>query len=117
MNWLKAIGYGIALFAIMFVIGSIAMFGLKLSGNVFSITMLISGIIVLYLLAGQYGVKSLNDGIQLGIVWLIVDVILEYYVLVQIFMKGDASFYTWSVLTGYVTVVLVPTLVGAQAKK
>lgn len=118
MNWLKAIGYGIVLFAVMFVVGSIVMFGLKLAGTGMSIVMLISGIIVLYLLAKQYKIKDLNDGIVVGLVWLVVDVILEYYVIVQIFNKGVTSgFYNWSVLLGYATIVIVPALVGRQAKK
>jgi hypothetical protein len=118
MNWLKAIGYGIALFAINFVIGSILMFGLKLSGLSFSIVMLIAAIVVLWLLANQYKIKALNDGIMVGLVWLVVDVILEYYVIVQIFSKGDAaSFYNLSVLLGYALVVAVPAVVGAKARK
>lgn len=115
MNWLKAIGYGIALFAIMFVIGSIVMFGLKLTGNAMSIIMLVAAVIVLYLLAKQYKIDSLNAGIQVGLVWLVVDALLEYYVIIQIFNKGVAGgFYSWSVLLGYALIVAVPALVGKK---
>lgn len=118
MNWLKAIGFGIALFAINFVIGSILMFGLKLSGISFSIVMLIAAIIVLWLLANQYKIKNLNDGIQVGLVWLVVNALLEYIVIVLIFNGGDASkLYSWSVFLGYALVVIVPALVGQTAKK
>jgi len=116
MNWLKAIGYGVILFAIMFLVGSIAMFGLKLSGDVFSWVMLIAGIIVLWILAQQYKIKDLSEGIQVGLAWLVVDVILEYLVVVQMFNKGNLSFYGWSVLLGYALVVIVPALYG-QLKK
>jgi hypothetical protein len=117
MNWLKAIGYGIILFAVMFLIGSVAMFGLKLTGNAMSVVMIVVGIIVLWLLAQQYKVKNLNDGIQVGLVWLVVDALLEYLVIVQMFNKGNLSFYTWGVITGYILVIIVPAVYGSLAKK
>lgn len=116
MNWLKAIGYGIALFAIMFVVGSIVMFGLKLTGNTMSAVMIIAAIIVLWLLAQQYKIASLNQGIQVGLVWLVVDALLEYIVVVQIFNQGNLAFYTWSVILGYALIVVVPALVGQMKK-
>jgi hypothetical protein len=117
MKLFKAIGYGIALFAIMFVIGSIVMFGLKLTGNTMSIVMFIAGIIVIWMLANQYKINSLAMGIQVGIVWLIIDALLEYIVIIQIFNQGDATgFYTWSVLIGYALIVIIPALAGQMKK-
>lgn len=117
MNLLKAIGYGIALFAIIFVVGSIVMFGLKLAGTAMSIIMLLSVIIVAYLLAKQYKIDSLNAGVRVGLVWLVVDALLEYIVIIQIFNKGIVGgFYTQSVLLGYALVLVVPALVGKMAK-
>jgi len=48
---------------------------------------------------------------------LVVNALLEYLVTVQIFNKGALSYYSWSVLVGYALIVIVPTLVGALAKK
>ncbi|MFH1825884.1 MAG: hypothetical protein ABH823_01155 [bacterium] len=76
MNWLKAILYGIVLFAIMFLIGSVVMFGLKLAGTTMSIVMMIAGVLVVYLLAKQYKVASLNEGLKIVIVWLVVNSLL-----------------------------------------
>jgi hypothetical protein len=117
MNWLKTIGYGIILFALMFLIGSIAMFTFKMVGTTFSVTMLIAGIIVLWLLAMLYKIPSAGTGFQVGLIWLIVDALLEYFILVQTFNKGNLSFYSWSVLTGYALVILIPMLVGSLSKK
>lgn len=115
MNWLKAIGYGIALFAIMFVVGSIVMFGLKLTGTAMSIVMIVAAIIVVLLLAKQYKLGSLNEGLQVGLVWLVVEVLLEYLVIIQIFNQGSVgNFYSWSVLLGYLLIIAVPALVGAK---
>jgi hypothetical protein len=117
MNWLKAIGFGLALFAIMFVLGSIAMFGLKLTGIAMAIVMLISLIIVLWLLAKQYQISGLNEGLQVGLVWLVVDALLEYIVIILIFNQGKvAGFYNWSVLVGYALIVVIPALIGKTQK-
>ena len=117
MNWLKAIGYGVTLFAISFVLGSVVMFGLKLTGIAMSLIMLIATVIVLWLLAQQYKIKSRNDGIQVGMVWLAVDALLEYYVIVRIFNQGDASkLYSWSVFLGYALIVIIPALYGNMKK-
>lgn len=117
MNWGKAIGYGIVLYAIMFLLGSVLMFGPKLAGNVFGITMLIASIIVLWIASMMYKIPNLSIGVQVGIVWLVIEAVLDYVVLVQMFNKGSLSVYSWSLLTGYVLIVVVPALVGQMAKK
>lgn len=113
MKWLKAIGYGVALFAILFVIGSVAMFGLKLRcGSSMSFLMLAAVLAVSWLLARQYKIGSFKEGFEVGLVWVLVDALLEYVVIVQIFNKGEPSFYNWSVLLGYFLIILVPALEG-----
>ncbi len=117
MNWLKAIGYGIALFAVMFLAGSVVMFGVNLTGTAMSVVMLIIGIIVVYLLAKQYKIASLSQGIQVGLVWLVVDALLEYLVIIQIFNKGNATgFYTPLLFVSYALIVIIPALVGQMKK-
>lgn len=116
VKFLKAIGYGIALFAIMFVVGSIVMFGLNLSGTTMSLTMILCGIIVTLLLARQYGVSSLLDGLYVGIIWLVVDALMENLVIVQIFNKGNPALYSPSVFIGYALIVIVPALYGKMKK-
>jgi hypothetical protein len=117
MNWTRAIWYGVIYFAIMFLIGSIYMFGPKLSGDAYCITMLLSAIIVLCFLSQIYGLKDQGEGTLVGLVWLVVNALLEYLVLVLLFNKGDIAFYTWSVLFSYVLIVLIPALNGSRAKK
>ena len=119
MNWLKAVGYGVILFAVLFVVASILIFGLgfKMGEMPLSITMLVAAAAVIYLLAQQYKIGSLNEGIQVGLTWLVVDALLEYIVIVQILNKGSFSFYTWSVILGYTLALVVPIYVGGTAKK
>ncbi|MDD5382149.1 MAG: hypothetical protein PHH60_00620 [Candidatus Margulisbacteria bacterium] len=117
MNWGKALGYGIVLYAIMFLLGSVLMFGPKLTGNTFGIAMIVASVIILWLAARMYKLSSLNQGAQVGAVWLVVEAVLDYVVLAQMFNKGSLSIYSWSLLTGYALIVIVPALVGAMAKK
>jgi len=100
----------------MFLLRSVLMFDPKLAGNAFGITMLVASIIILWFAAKMYKIGSLNQGIQVGIVWLVIEVILDYVVLVQMFNKGSLSVYSWSLLTAYVLIVAVPALVGQMKK-
>ncbi|KPJ65193.1 hypothetical protein AMJ44_10785 [candidate division WOR-1 bacterium DG_54_3] len=119
MNWLKAIGYGIVLFALLFVIGSIVMFaGVKTGTPLFGILMILAAIILVTALAKMYKIASLNQGIQVGLVWLIVDALLEYLIIVQLINKGDLSalYSSWTIWFGYALILAIPALVG-QFKK
>jgi hypothetical protein len=117
MNWGKAVGYGVVLYAIMFLIASILMFGLKLTGDVFGVTMLVISASILWVAAGRYQLSGSSEGMRVGVVWLVVEAALDYLLIVQIFNKGSLSVYTWSLLTAYVLIVAIPTLVGQMAKK
>jgi len=117
MNWTKAVIFGFILFAVMFLLASVAMFGLKLSGIAFTISMLVSVIIVVLALAIAYGEETLDDGFRLGLVMFSVNAILEYLVVVRIFNKGNLSFYSWSIFLGYALIILLPGLVGRFHKK
>ncbi len=120
MNWLKAFGFGILIFALFFVIGSILMFGLGLKMNELpaQVSMLVIALIVLWLLSAWYGLKGSSDGFLVGLTWMFVNIVLEYLVLVQIFNKGEAAaYYSWSIIIGYVLELVVPLYVGGTAKK
>lgn len=117
MNLLKAIGYGFTLFAITFVIGSIAMLGFKLSGTAAEIVMFVTIIVVLFVLAQQYKIGGMNKGIQVGFIWLVVYALLDYFLIVQTFNKGDTSYYaTWKLYLYYALIVVVPAVMGRVRK-
>ena len=119
MNWLKAVGYAIVIFAINFVSASILMFGLgfKMGEMPLSIAMVVIAVIVLWLAASMYKLRSAGEGLQAGIVWMVVNVVVEFLIIVSIFNKGNLSFYTWSVILGYALELAIPTYVGGMAKK
>lgn len=112
MNYLKALGYGIALWAIIFVIASVLIaLGLQ-AGPLMQIIMLIAVAITVFILAKNYKIENRIQGIQIGIIWLIIDAALEYLITVRGFMQGDLSFYSdWSVIVGYLLILLIPVFV------
>jgi len=120
MNWLKALGFAVLIFVIFFVIGSILMFGLGLRMNELpaQIAMLVLALIVLWLLSAWYGLKGATDGFFVGLTWMVVNIILEYLVLVLLLDKGNAAaYYSWSVIIAYMLELVVPLYVGGTAKK
>ena len=113
MNWLKSIGFGILLFALMFMSGSILMFVVKLTGIALEMVMFIALLIVLGVLVQMYKIGSLLEGIQVGLVWLIIYSLLDYIVIVQTFSEGDATYYThWSLWVWYALMIVVPAFFG-----
>lgn len=114
MNYLKATGFGFMLFAILFVVGSIAMFGLKLSGTAAEVTMFAALVILTWILAKQYRIGSLGTGIQVGVVWMIVYALLDYIVIVRIFNPQMASSYyiSWTLYLYYLLIVVVTAVYG-----
>jgi uncharacterized membrane protein YpjA len=111
MNYLKAIGYGIALWAIIFVVASVLIaLGLK-TGTLMEIITLIAVVIATFILARNYKIESRIQGLLIGVIWLVVNAAIEYLVTVRGFLQGDLSFYSWSVLAGYALILLIPIFV------
>jgi hypothetical protein len=93
------------------------MFGLKLSGTPAEIVMFIALVIVIFILAQQYKIGGMNKGIQVGLIWLIVYALLDYFLIVQTFNEGDISYYTsWKLYLYYALIVAVPAVVGKMRK-
>ncbi len=117
MNWIKAIRYGIAFFSVMFVVGYLLSAGLNFTGNAYSVSMLLASVIVLCVMSGWYGLNNQGEGVMVGLVWAAVNALLEYLIIVLIMNRGNTAYYTWSVLMGYVIVVLIPALSGSRFNK
>jgi len=125
MNWKSAIKTIIVGYAIMFLLGSVFIgFGLE---TYMPYAMVILNAIVVYILAlNMYfqpveSLKPINDGIQLGIAWIVISAILDIGLLVYAFNAGNWSVMTsWNMLVGYAETLLIPIaigLMGDQARK
>jgi hypothetical protein len=117
MNWLKALGFGFLLFAVMFMIGSILMFGLKLTGLAAEIPMFIALVIVLMVLAIQFKVDGFGAGLLVGLIWLAVYALLDYFLIVRTFNPENTAYYfSWRLYLWYALIVVVPAAVGSVKK-
>ena len=107
MNWKKAIGFGIVIWILMFVIVSIFI-GFKIYGSVVMsiITALIAGVLS-FLFAGKLKLKSAGSALCYGIVWLIIGYLLDLIITSRFNAQILSS---WSLWLGYVLILLAPLL-------
>lgn len=116
-NWLKAFGWGLAIWAILFVIGSIFIL-FQLPDIWFSIIMLIAGLVVVWYIASKvFTFKDIGEAFATGLIWVVVVAVLDYLVLVLGFNGGDLSVYTWNLWVGYGIVLLLPAALALVKKK
>ncbi len=113
----KAILLGIVLYAVIFLIGSIVMAfaGVEAIGK----SMIIISPILLVLVAYWYLKKNagLEEGLKLGLIWLLLSIILDIVVLVYCFKNGWIYFSSWTVWLGYGEMIIVPGIVGKLLEK
>lgn len=109
MNWKKAIGYGVAIYAILFVIIS-ALLNVITSDYFGLVLVLILAVGAAYV----YKTGSAKAGFQVGIVWAVVALVLDLLISRQ-FVPDIMS--SWTVWIGYAILILAPTLITGQAQK
>lgn len=107
MNLKKAIGFGILIWVLMFVIVSIFIaFKIENFVLVQIITAIIAGIISL-ILAGKARPGKIGLALGYGLIWVVIGVILDAIVTKRF---NGAIFSSWSLWLGYALVLLAPTL-------
>lgn len=107
MNWKKAIGFGVLLWILMFVIVSAF-----IAFNIYQlkwmqiVTAIIAGVIA-FLLAGSAKPNKVIIALGFGFCWVVIGVILD----AVITMRFNAEiFNSWSLWLGYALILLVPLL-------
>jgi len=116
VNWAKAFGWGLAIWAIMFVIDSILIL-FQLEALWFAIVMLIVCLVVVWYVASKmFKFKEVAEAFMVGLIWLIIVAVLDYLVLVLVFSGGDFSFYAWNIWVRYAIVLLLPPILAAIKK-
>lgn len=107
MNWKKAIGFGILLWVLMFVIVSIFIaFKIYEFRWIRILTAVIAGI-TSFLLAGLAKPTKIGWALLYGLIWVIICVILDVLVTMRF---NPAIFAARSLWLGYVLVLFVPLL-------
>lgn len=114
---LKRIGLGAAIWAIIYVLMTILMFGAKMeSGIGLSIITWVVTIILAWWLSGYAQIKKMGDAVLVGVIWIITGIILDYLGLVL--PKFNTTIFSdWSLWVGYVLMFLTPIIKISMAKK
>ena len=126
----KALIYAVLLWTIGFVWGSIVFMTPALktvaaipyvsSNPAISFPILIIWLIVTYLLAKSY-LKAAGDkgaeGLKLGIMFSVVNVLLDLFVLVLLLKGGFGYFVSLTVWLGYLMLFIIPWIAGRSLQK
>lgn len=103
MNWKKAIGYGVGIYAVIFVIIS-ALLGVTTSVYLGLVLGIVVPIIATYL----YKPGNTKTGLQVGLVWVVTALVLDFLITTQ--FVADI-FSHWTVWVGYAIMLLAPAVI------
>ena len=126
----RALVYAILLWVIGFVWGSIVFMTPALktvsaipyvsSNPAISFPILFTWVVVTYLLAKSYlkpaGDKA-GEGLKLGIVFSVVNIVLDFLVLVLLLKAGFKYFISLTVWFGYLMLFMIPWIAGRSLQK
>jgi hypothetical protein len=113
MNWGKAIGFGVGLWVLMFVIIS-ALIGFNLyQGTAVHVVMAVVGGIISYIFAGYVKPADTKQALMCGAAWIFVSAILDAVITMRF---NQAIFASRALWLGYALVLFAP-LFRAQMKK
>lgn len=111
----KIILYGVVIWAIDFVIGSLLIaIGMNATSWFFKILTLIILLVIVWIMTGKVEPKDAKSAIQLGLIWLAIRMsiigILNYLIFNLVFaVKINPDFYrSWDMWTDYGLVLLIP---------
>ncbi|MFA5062197.1 MAG: hypothetical protein WC526_03555 [Patescibacteria group bacterium] len=111
MQWGKAIGYGVFIWVLMFVIVSVFI-GFNIYGSTWmEILIAIIGGIIVYIMAGKVKPTTSGMAVGYGVTWAVCSIILDLIVTMRF---NPAIFSNWVMWLGYAIVIFVPLL---QVKK
>lgn len=126
----KALIFAVIIWVIGFVWGSIVFMTPSLknvsqipyvsSNPAISFPILVIWLIVTYLLAKSYlktSEDSVNDGLKLGCLFMVVNIGLDLVILVFLMKAGFRFFVSLSVWVGYLMLALIPWLVGRSLQQ
>ncbi|HYF04927.1 MAG TPA: hypothetical protein VEA59_02025 [Patescibacteria group bacterium] len=106
-NWTKALGYGVLLWVVMFVVGAIlASMGIGLSAG-WILVLGIIGAILAYSFAANARPGTAGAALGYGITFAVIGIILDSLISAQ-FTAGTNLFNSWTYWLGYVLVLAAP---------
>jgi len=114
--WKRSIFYALALWAIVFVVIALLVnLGLSNRPIPTDIVLMIVAVLVYWSLATRLHLVSLSQGFFVGMGWLLVNVLLDYFIIVRGFNGGDLGFFfAWAIWARYVLLLFVPILASSR---
>ncbi|KKT01264.1 MAG: hypothetical protein UW07_C0039G0009 [Candidatus Nomurabacteria bacterium GW2011_GWF2_43_8] len=107
MNWKKALGFGVLIWIVIFVLASAFMaYGLE-SGTLFNVLLTILCLISIYIVARYIAPASYGIALQYGLAFAVIGIVLDYLITAKFAPYIFSSVYYW---VGYVLSVFVPLL-------
>jgi hypothetical protein len=126
----KAIAYAVIIWIVGFIWGSIVFMTPALkqtpripfvsSNPAISFPILLIWAVLTYVLAQRFLKKSAdpaNDGLKLGMTFVVVNLVLDLVVLVSLLKAGFGYFISLTVWTAYAMILIVPWLTGRSVEK
>jgi len=107
MNWKKALGFGILIWIIMFVVVSLFVAYKMAQGTVFTVIVTLVTLVAAYFCARNIAPKSAGQAIGYGLIFAIVGIILDFLISQRFAPGMFSSVFYW---ISYVLIVLVPLL-------
>lgn len=107
MDWKKTIGFGALLWAIMFALVSFFMAYKLYPGEGMDIILAIIAGVLSFLLAGYAKPSNINNGLALGLSWVVVGLVLDALITTKF---EPALFGNWIYWLSALLILLAPTL-------
>jgi len=115
MNYLKVIGFGMLIWAVAFVVVSAFIgFGVDVDTDTVGVATVLAIFLITLLLAKNLGMSSKKRALVVGVIWVVTLIVLDAVITMR--FTGSAIFTEWSVITGYVIVLVIPPLMIRRAK-
>jgi uncharacterized membrane protein (DUF441 family) len=126
----KAIAYAVLIWVVGFIWGSFVFMTPSLkstppipyisSNPAISFPILAIWLVLTYVLARSFlkaAADPVKDGFRLGVIFALVNVVLDLVVLVVLLKAGFGYFFSLSVWTAYAILIIVPWLTGRSVEK
>ena len=106
MDWIKAIGFGVLIWVLMFAIVSAVLNTYQETLWMKILIILVAGLIA-WFLAKKVKPSSMGSALGYGFVWVVVGLILDYFVTMRF---NTEIFQLWSLWAGYGLIFIAPFL-------
>jgi len=108
MNWKKGIGYGVLIWAIMFIVICILIgFKISLDSTFMNLVVTLISAIAVLIITGYVAPKNVGQALSYGLLWAVVGIILDFIISARFAPGMFKEAYYW---LSYLLIVILPLL-------